>query len=283
MATDKQRPLVTIVALVAVALVLLVVLALIFWPAEEPEPEPQPAEPTVMPEPEPRPESEPPAEPAPEPKPEPEPEPLPSLDESDDALVKELKESVEGEAPLDLLSESEVLRKWVRAINAAEDGDLVHEYRPLISPAPPLKVAKVGEARTEAEQEYRLLPENYERYDPYVELLTRMEPEQMARLYQRYRPLLEQAFSEQGTDKESFHQVLLNTIDLLLAAPEPPEDIRLERPKVFYEFRDPKLESLPAPQKLMVRMGPEHSRTVKRVLRQLRRELQALPEPDEEA
>jgi len=281
MATDKQRPLVTIVALVAVALVLLVVLALIFWPAEEPEPEPQPAEPTVMPEPEPRPEPEPPAEPAPEPKPEP--EPLPPLDESDDALVKELKESVEGEAPLDLLSESEVLRKWVRAINAAEDGDLVHEYRPLITPAPPLKVAKVGEARTEAEQEYRLLPENYERYDPYVELLTRMEPEQMARLYQRYRPLLEQAFSEQGTDKESFHQVLLNTIDLLLAAPESPEDIRLERPKVFYEFRDPKLESLPAPQKLMVRMGPEHSQTVKRVLRQLRRELQALPEPDEEA
>jgi len=170
----------------------------------------------------------------------------------------------------------------VRAINAAEDGDLVHEYRPLISPAPPLKVAKVGTARTEAEQEYRLLPENYERYEPYVELLTRMEPEQMARLYQRYRPLLEQAFSEQGTDKESFHQVLLNTIDQLLAAPEPPQDIRLERPKVFYEFRDPKLESLPAPQKLMIRMGPEHSKTVKRLLREFRQELRALPEPQSE-
>ena len=277
MATDKQRPLVTIVALVAVALVLLVVLALIFWPAEEPEPEPQPAEPTVMPEPEPQPERQVPAEPAPEP----EPEPLPPLDESDDALVRELENSVEGEAPLDLLSESEVLRKWVRAINAAEDGDLVHEYRPLISPAPPLKVAKVGSARTEAEQEYRLLPDNYKRYDPYVELLTSMEPEQTAQLYQRYRPLLEQAFSEQGTDKDSFHQVLLNTIDQLLAAPEPPEDIRLERPKVFYEFRDPKLESLPAPQKLMIRMGPERSQKVKRALRELRRELQAIPEPED--
>lgn len=280
MATDKQRPLVTIVALVAVALVLLVVLALIFWPSEEPEPEPREPvvtlEPTPEPDPEPEPES--PSEPAPEP--EPEPEPLPPLDESDDILVRELEESVEGEAPLDLLSESEVLRKWVRAINAAEEGDLVHEYRPLISPAPPLKVAKVGTARTEAEQEYRLLPENYERYKPYVELLTRMEPEQMARLYQRYRPLLEQAFSEQGTDKESFHQVLLDTIDQLLAAPEPPEEIRLERPKVFYEFRDPKLESLPAPQKLMIRMGPEHSQTVKRVLRELREELQTLPEPE---
>jgi len=55
MATDKQRPLVTIVALVAVALVLLVVLALIFWPAEEPEPEPQAPEPTQLPEPEPQP------------------------------------------------------------------------------------------------------------------------------------------------------------------------------------------------------------------------------------
>jgi len=278
MATDKQRPLVTIVALVAVALVLLVVLALIFWPAEEPEPEPQAPEPTQLPEPEPQPEPQRPAEPAPEP--EPEPEPLPPLDESDDALVRELQERVQGTAPLDLLSESEMLRKWVRAINAAEDGDLVHEYRPLISPAPPLKVAKVGTARTEAEQEYRLLPENYERYEPYVELLTRMEPEQMARLYQRYRPLLEQAFSEQGTDKESFHQVLLDTIDQLLAAPEPPQDIRLERPKVFYEFRDPKLESLPAPQKLMVRIGPENSQTVKRVLRELRQELQSLPEPD---
>ena len=277
MATDKQRPLVTIVALVAVALVLVVVLALIFWPAKEPEPLPPEPEPTVMPEPEPQPEPQTLIEPAPEP----EPEPLPPLDQSDDTLVLELKETVEEEAPLELLSESEILRKWVRAINAADDGDLVHEYRPLVSPAPPLKVAKVGSARTEAEQEYRLLAENYERYTPYVDLLTRTEPERMVQLYQRYRPLLEQAFSEQGTDKAGFHQVLLNTIDTLLAAPEPPEDVRLERPKVFYEFRDPKLESLPAPQKLMIRMGPEHSQKVKRALRELRRELQAIPEPED--
>ncbi|HEB80283.1 MAG TPA: DUF3014 domain-containing protein, partial [Chromatiales bacterium] len=54
---------------------------------------------------------------------------------------------------------------------------------------------------------------------------------------------------------------------VLLAAPEPSGPVRLVRPSVYYKFADPRLEALPAGQKVLIRMGPGNERRVKPWLR----------------
>ncbi len=279
----NRKPTATIALVVIVVLVIVALSLFLFGRDDDPEPTPEPApvqQPEPRPAPEPEPEPEPQPAPAPEPEPEPEPEPLPELDQSDEPALNELEEATDSEQVKRLLVSDELIRKVVRAGAAASDGKVVHEYRPVVSPTPPLKVAKVGEARTDAEQEYRLLEENFRRYDPYVNLLTDSDTDQLVNWYQRYRPLLEEAFNEHGVNNGPFHQVVLETIDELLATPEPPEDIRLHRPKVFYEYRNPELEQLTDLQKLMIRMGPEHHAAVKQALRALKTELEALPDTE---
>lgn len=278
--SDGGRPKATIAAVAVVAVVLLAIVLILALRDDEPAPEPEPVI-TEEPEPEPEPQPEPEPAPAPEPEPEPEPEPLPDLDQSDGPVMEDLEELFGDEQSTRLIVGDEVIRKAVRATSAATDGKVVHEYRPIVSPQPPLIVEPVGEARTEAEQEYRLLPRNYDRYDPYVSLLTATDPERVTQWYQRYLPLLEEAYREQGLTNGSFHEVVLDVIDQLLAAPEPPADIRLERPKVFYEFRDRELERLPDLQKLMLRIGLDHHRAVKTALRGLKAELEQLPDPEQ--
>jgi len=277
---SSGRPTFTIALAVIVGLVVLALVLFLAMRGDEPEPEPrEPVTETPAPEPEPTPAPEPEPEPTPEPEPEPEPEPLPDLDQSDEPVMADLESLLGDESAGRYLVGDELLRKAVRAVSAATDGKVVHEYRPVVSPRPPLKVERVGEARTEAEQEYRLLPENYDRYDGYVALLTDTDPELIASWYHRYRPLLEEAYREHGQDGR-FHDVILAIIDELLEAPEPPSDIRLERPKVFYEYRDRDLEALSDLQKLMLRIGRDHHHSVKEALEALKAELEMLPDLD---
>ena len=85
-----------------------------------------------------------------------------------------------------------------------------------------------------------------------------------------------------------FNDRLVEVIDLLLATPEPAEPPRLrltevkgpiapERPWVRYEFADPRLQSLAAGQKILVRMGLANERRVKAWLTAFRAELLQAP------
>jgi hypothetical protein len=62
-------------------------------------------------------------------------------------------------------------------------------------------------------------------------------------------------------------------IDLLLQTPEITAPIALTQPKVFYEYADGELESRPAGQKMLLRMGPANARIIKAKLREFRAEI----------
>lgn len=276
----RSRPPVATMVTVAIVVVLLILLVMFLTgrdEAPEPAPSPEPAQPTTSAEPEatPDPEPEPEVEATPEPAPEPE-EPLPPLDQSDQFARDSASEVVNDDELVGLLVEDDLIRKLVRAVDSADEGRIVHEYRPVMSPRPPLGVERMGEAATDAEQQYRMTPQNYQRYDRYVELLTSADAATLARWYQRFLPLMEEAFVEHGTDKGSFHDVVMNTIDELLAAPPADAEVVLVRPKVFYEFEDEELENMPDTHKLMQRIGPEHSERVRDALSSLRGELQRI-------
>lgn len=262
----------------------LIVVAVLLWQmlgkdeAEEATPMVQPEE-EFIPEPQPEPQEEPAVvEPAPEP--EPEPEPLPELAESD-AVALAAAEELSGNGELAaLLVKDNAIQKSVRAVIAAADGGVVHEYRPIRSPAGAFLVDPLDEPPQDGVgQRYRLSARNYERYDGYVNVLTSLQPHKVAAVFQRFYPLFEQAYEQHGVEKGSFKSLTLEAIDSLLAAPVLEEEPILVQPRVYYQFEDPRLEALPATQKLLIRMGPDNTRKIQQALRELRKVIEAQSVP----
>jgi len=189
---------------------------------------------------------------------------LPPLDESDEEVKAVLAEAV-GEKPVEsFLVPEEVVRKIVVTVDNLP-GEKVATRLRAVEP-----VEGSFEATGGPDEGYTLDPDNYERYAPLVQTLETVEPEDLVAAYFRYYPLLQEAYEELGIPGRQFHARVIAVIDDLLAAPEVAGPIELIRPKVNYEFADPRLEALSAGQKMMVRMGPDNAERVKARLRELR-------------
>ncbi|WP_049723856.1 DUF3014 domain-containing protein [Gilvimarinus polysaccharolyticus] len=276
-------------AMAVIAVIVIVLLGgFIYWyktSAPEPAPVPTPpvAVPTaVIPKPAPAP------EPAPAPVIEPAVEPpapvvsdieppapkveLPPLDSSDEFVAEQLKPKVDATL-LGLIVPDEVVRKTARAIIGISDNRLVNQYRPVLSPLPTMKVEETSSG---PDAEYRLTDDNFKRYQRHLTLMESIEPATLADMYQELAPIFNEAYAEQGLDGD-FKEVLLNAINNMLATPEVNKPITLKRPAVMYTFADPKLEALPDPQKLMLRMGPENQKRVKAYLEAFKAELAQQP------
>lgn len=214
-----------------------------------------------------------------EPEPVPAPIPLPELSDSDATVLAAL-ESLNINGLVEMVIPQEILRKFVRAVDALEEGKVVTEYRPITSPqgafvADSFKVKVSGGDLGEQQDvdQYRVSPKNYLRYTLYVQVISALESDASIALYKRYYPLLNRAHQELGSGKGNFHSVLIRAIDRLLAAPDADGDMLLIHPKVYYEFADPALEKLPEAHKLMLRMGPDNAAKVKESLRNIRTKL----------
>ena len=120
---------------------------------------------------------------------------------------------------------------------------------------------------------YMLSPRNYERYDQVIGILENASVADMIETYRRFYPLLEEAYVMLGYPDGHLNDRVVDTIDLMLATPEPSGPVHLVRETVLYQYRDPELESLASSQKMLLRMGNANARRVKKVLRELRAEL----------
>jgi hypothetical protein len=99
--------------------------------------------------------------------------------------------------------------------------------------------------------------------------------------YARYDALVAQIYYADldavrlGYPDAYFNDRLVEVIDHLVTTPMPEGPIVLTRPNVLYEFADPDLEALSSGQKLLLRMGPDNSATLKRILGKFRSRLTA--------
>ncbi|SDJ99044.1 DUF3014 domain-containing protein [Microbulbifer yueqingensis] len=264
--------------IIGLAIVVAVAIGAYFFLTSAPEPEIPPVVSEPEPEPEPKVDLEPEPEPETadtgeqEPAAEPERE-LPPLNESDEAVRKDLLSLAPDGALGRWLVSDEVIRKWVAAVNAASSGQMMAKNRPYNSPPGSLVVEKEGATGMV------LSEENYQRYDTPVRLLANMNNDAAMRLYRFWYPRLAEAFAELGMQDKTFHDQVLKAIDVALDAPEVDRPIQLVRPSVYYKFADPKLEKLPGVHKLMIRLGPDNAGRVKAKLRELQSELQQFQPP----
>jgi hypothetical protein len=116
-----------------------------------------------------------------------------------------------------------------------------------------------------------IAPRNALRYAAYVRMLEGVDSRQLVHLYSRLYPLFQKAYQELGYPTAYFNDRLVELIDLLIATPDVQEPIALVQPKVLYQFADPALESLPAGQKVMLRIGHDNAQRVKAKLVEIRR------------
>lgn len=193
---------------------------------------------------------------------------LPRLNESDVFLAEQLAPLVDSSL-LSILVPDELIRKLVRAIIGISENKLVTQYRPIISPLPPLGIDQSGSIQS---PRYMLAEENYQRYNAYLTFLKVITPEALVSLYHRLEPLFEEAYAEQGLGG-TFKPVLIKAINNMLTEPVAEGKLWLVRPAVMYRYADPAIELLPDTQKLFLRMGPEHTKNIQRYLTELKAKL----------
>ncbi len=121
-------------------------------------------------------------------------------------------------------------------------------------------------------------PSGYHRFDPYTEALSELDMETLAAGFSRFRPLLEESYAALGGKRDEFDNALIWALDIVLDTPDVAGPIAIEKTVSTYRYVDPNLESLPAIQRQLLRMGPDNIRIVKRQARALRQALLATPE-----
>ena len=246
------------ISILALVLVLGSAAAWHWWPHLAPTPAPPPA--VAMP---------PPVEAAPEMS-----NPLPATTATDAKALPALTDSdapfaaaalaLPGAADLKrFLQPESLIRRLVATIDNLPRHRLAVESRPLAATSGSLGV-------TGDDQRAMLNAANSERYAPLIAALGAVDMHAVSELYRQYYPLFQRAYQDLGYPNGYFNDRLVAVIDHLLATPEINGPLALVRPKVFWEFADPELESRSSGQKLILRFGAENGAVVRKKLRELR-------------
>ncbi|MEO6186409.1 MAG: DUF3014 domain-containing protein [Steroidobacteraceae bacterium] len=191
-----------------------------------------------------------------------------------DATAREGLASLFGEPALaEWLIPEQLLRRLVATADNLPRSTRSESLRPVRAPATPFAVRReMLEASTGTER-ITLSDENFARYDSAVAVLAKTDMGAAAKLYRQLYPLLQKAYEDLGYPDRYLNDRVVDTIDHLLATPEPQQPLLLEQPKVLYRYADGDLESRSTGQKLLLRMGVKHTMTIKQKLREFRAQI----------
>ena len=190
--------------------------------------------------------------------------PLPPLDDSDEYFELALIDLF-GAGVGQLLVDEALIEKTANSIDNLTRNHVAERIRPLRSISGPF----LADTR-DGSDTYTLSPDNYDRYEFLVNMLTSTDTDRLVETYRRFYPLLQQAYVNLGYPDGYFNDRVVEVIDHLLETPRPEDPILLVRPHVLYQFADPNLEALSSGQKLLLRMGEKNAVRVKQILAELR-------------
>jgi Protein of unknown function (DUF3014) len=197
--------------------------------------------------------------------------PLPALNDSDPEVRESLTGLLGARSVSQFLVPENIVRHVVVTVDNLPRKKVAVDLRP-VKPTPGGTVTVTqGDIVT-------LGSANFDRYAPLIKVVRNTDMSMLATLYFRMYPLFQQSYEDLGYPGQYFNDRLVEVIDDMLRTPEIAGPIQLTQPKVFYEYADPKLESLSAGQKLMLRMGPANEAVMKAKLREFRKAIVNRPE-----
>lgn len=190
------------------------------------------------------------------------------LDASDasvkSALIAVAKSPIFGK----LLVNDTLIQKFVINVHSLADHELATKSALVVPPTDTFKTYEQAE-RTWIDKD------SFNRYTPYVEALESVEPDELLEIYDTYKETIVEKYNEISRPGANFDSTLINAINELLDTPKVPVPIEVFSESVMFKFKDPRIEALSAPQKQLIRTGPENMRRIKEILRSLRDELEA--------
>lgn len=221
-------------------------------PAPTPEPTPTPAAEAVIEHPVP---------------PVPPPTPLPALADSDTLAQQALAGLVGSALVKESFNTEQLIRRIVVTVDNLTRPKMTQRQSPLKPVAGSFSVTSSG---TSSGTATTISPDNARRYEPWVQVFSKLNMRQVASLYRQFYPLFQSAYEELGYPKAYFNDRLIAVIDHLLATPPAPAAAALVQPKVLYEYADPELEARSSGQKILLRLSPAQALKVKAKLKELR-------------
>lgn len=195
--------------------------------------------------------------------PEPEPEPL---DTSDGTVKTQLLALADYESAAKLLVNDDLLQRFVVFTENIAKQAIATNHRVMTQPEQAFRTyEQSGKTFIDAA--------SFKRYTPYVDTLTAMDTESLILMFDTYRPAMQDMFAEIGDPSDDFKFVMVDAINHLLDTPEVPVPIEVHTESVMFKFKDERLEALSAPQKQLLRTGPENMRRIKNKLRDIKQAL----------
>ena len=188
---------------------------------------------------------------------------LPDLANSDAALSSAIAALAGDAAVKNYLAADNIIRRTVVTLDNLPRQKIAVDKRPINAPA--------GAFSADGDELHSTLDaRNFARYQPMVDVIRKLDMQQLAAVYVRFYPLFQSVYQNLGYPNGYFNDRLVQVIDVLLATPQISGPIDLVRPNVMYTYADPTLEARPAGQKLLIRMGPENAAVIKAKLVELR-------------
>jgi len=187
--------------------------------------------------------------------------PLPPLGEMD-PYVRSLLAAL-GPHPelLKWLATDDLVAAIVTAVGRLADGQSPARDLAVLRPTQGFAVTRVGGVA-------RLDPATTGRYAPLVTAVTTVNPATLAAAFTTLRPRLAEAWVAQGHAEGTFDDAVRKAIAVVATTPDVPSDAALVPGVGGYAYADPAFERLPAAQKHLIRMGPDHVRRVRDAARQ---------------
>lgn len=191
---------------------------------------------------------------------------VPPLDQSDPivrGLVQQL--SSHPRVAVWLTTEGLIRNFTVVVANLAEGSTPTVHLRPL-APSGPFRIV-------EQDDDLVIDRRSYERYDRLADAAASIDAAGAARLYATLKPRIEEAYRDLGMSAGSFDRTLERAIVSVLATPIVEGPIDVVPRGIVYGYAEPRLESLTAAQKHLLRMGPRTVRAIQAKLREIALEL----------
>lgn len=183
--------------------------------------------------------------------------PLPELDQSDSLVREKLAEMTRHPVTARTIGVKHLIRKFVTATDLIYRGQNPFSQLFFLQPDGAVLVDDDGGRTVLSEQ-------NFARYEGLVTAIESIDEESALKWYRFFQPLIQQAFDELADPDLAWPAVRRGALAEALAAPIVDAPIEVKDVSGVYVFVDERLESLPPVQKLMVRMGPDNARRIKK-------------------
>ena len=193
-------------------------------------------------------------------------QPPATLETSDQELRKSLSTNSSSVLLNTSLANENLIERSVSVVDGLSRGALPFKALAITPPSEKFSVHTV-------DGEDYMNTESYHRYDSYARTISELETQTLTSNFNRFRPLLEQAYAGLGYPAQDFDNALIRTLDYVLATPLLREPIALKKKESVYIYADTRVEQLTEMQKLLLRMGPDNIALIQAQAKDLREAL----------